>query len=164
MPPAPPCPCTSGLRYSKCCARYHRGEEAPDAEALMRSRYSGFALKEVEYLWRTLHPEHPDRARPKEELLRELRAVASTHKYPGLRVLDRSLPPDTTGTAEVLFHARVFEKGKELSFVERSQFRHDGTGWRYLSGTGLPLNALPGPPESLTLANFPPPGVTSPGA
>jgi SEC-C motif-containing protein len=163
MPPAPLCPCTSGLRYSKCCAPYHRGQaEAPDAEALMRSRYSAFALKEVEYLWRTMHPEHPDRAQPKEEMLRELRAVASGHKYPGLRVLDRSLPSDTTGTAEVLFHARVFEKGLELSFVERSQFRHDGTGWRYLSGTALPLNALPGPLESLTLANYPARAVTSP--
>ena len=88
--------------------------------------------------------------------------MASKHKYPGLRVLDRSLPPDTTGTAEVLFHARVFEKGLELSFVERSQFRHDGTGWRYLSGDALPPSALPGPPESLTLATFPPGALTSP--
>ncbi|HEX8434907.1 YchJ family protein [Archangium sp.] len=160
MPPAPLCPCTSGLRYRQCCARYHKGEaEAPDAEALMRSRYSAFALGEVEYLWRTLHPEHPDRARPKDELLRELRAVARGHKYPRLHVLDRWQPPDTTGTALVLFHARVFETGKDRSFVERSEFRHDGTGWRYLAGEGLAPSALPVPPESLTLANFPtPPG------
>ena len=157
MPPAPLCPCSSGLRYRECCARYHRGEaEAPDAEALMRSRYSAFALREVEYLWRTLHPEHPDRARPKEELLRELRAVASGHKYPRLHVLDRR-PPDDTGAAVVLFYARVFEKGKDRSFVERSEFRHDGTGWRYLSGEALAPGALPVPPESLTLANFPSP-------
>jgi SEC-C motif domain protein len=158
MPPAPLCPCSSGLRYRECCARYHRGEaEAPDAEALMRSRYSAFALREVEYLWRTLHPEHPDRSRPKEEVLRELRAVASGHKYPRLSVLDRDLPADERGTAVVLFHARVFEKGKDRSFVERSEFRHDGTGWRYLSGEALAPGALPVSPESLTLANFPAP-------
>ncbi|PTL81292.1 YchJ family protein [Vitiosangium sp. GDMCC 1.1324] len=163
MPPAPPCPCSSGLRYRECCARYHRGEaEAPDAEALMRSRYSAFALREVEYLWRTLHPEHPDRSRPKDEVLRELRAVASAHKYPRLQVLDRQ-PPDATGTAVVLFHARIFEKGKDRSFVERSEFRHDGTGWRYLSGEALAPSALPVPPESLTLANFPSPSGRGPG-
>jgi SEC-C motif-containing protein len=128
----------------------------------MRSRYSAFALREVEYLWRTLHPQHPDRARPKEELLRELRAVASGHKYPRLHVLDRSLPPETTGRAQVLFYARVFETGKDRSFVERSEFRHDGTGWRYLSGDSLPPSAVPGPPESLTLATFPSGAVTSP--
>jgi len=120
----------------------------------MRSRYSAFALREVEYLWRTLHPEHPDRARPKEELLRELRAVCSAHKYPRLHVLDRQ-PPDETGKAVVLFYARIFEKGKDRSFVERSEFRHDGTGWRYLTGDGQPASELRQSPETLTLAHFP---------
>jgi SEC-C motif-containing protein len=120
----------------------------------MRSRYSAFALREVEYLWGTLHPEHPDRARPKEEVLRELRAVASGHKYPRLHVLDRQAP-DEGGKAVVLFYARIFEKGKDRSFVERSEFRHDGTGWRYLRGDGFPASESPRPPETLTLANFP---------
>ncbi len=122
----------------------------------MRSRYSAFALREVEYLWRTLDPEHPDRARPKEEVLRELRAVASGHKYPRLHVLDRR-PPDETGTAVVLFYARIFEKGKDRSFVERSEFRHDGTGWRYLTGENRAPHQLSVPPETLTLATFPSP-------
>ena len=153
MPP-PPCPCTSGLPYRDCCARYHRGAEPPDAEALMRSRYSAFAEREVDYLWRTLHPEHPDRSRPHLDVLRELRAAASARKYPRLHVLDRQLSPPS-GTSVVLFYARVFEKGKDHSFLERSEFRHDGTGWRYLSGTAHVPSALPAPPESLTLATFP---------
>lgn len=154
MPPAPPCPCSSGLRYSQCCAPYHRGAEPPDAERLMRSRYAAFALKEVAYLWRTLDPEHPDRARPEAEVLRELRAFASTHKFPELRVLGHQ-PPDASGTARVLFHAKVFESGKDRSFVELSDFRHDGTGWRYLTGVTKLPRELPVPPEQLTLATFP---------
>ena len=154
MPPTPPCPCSSGLRYSACCARYHRGTaEAPDAEALMRSRYSAFALREVDYLWRTLHPDHPDRSRPREDFVRELRAQASALKYPRLHVLDRQLT-DPSGTSVVLFYARVFESGKDRSFVERSEFRHDGTGWRYHSGEARAPQSLPSPPESLTLATF----------
>jgi SEC-C motif-containing protein len=120
----------------------------------MRSRYSAFALRDVDYLWRTLHPEHPDRARPRDEVLRELRAVASGHQYPRLHVLDRR-PPDASGTAQVLFYARIFERGKDRSFVERSDFRHDGTGWRYLSGVARSPRELTGPPESLTLETFP---------
>ncbi|ATB28802.1 YchJ family protein [Melittangium boletus] len=158
MPPAPLCPCSSGLRYRACCGRYHSGAaEAPDAEALMRSRYSAFALREVEYLWRTLHPEHPDRARPKDDFLREVRAQASALKYPRLQVLDRQLA-DVGGTAVVLFHAHVFEKGRDRSFVERSEFQHDGTGWRYLRGESRAPRELPAPPETLTLATFPRPG------
>jgi SEC-C motif-containing protein len=120
----------------------------------MRSRYSAFALRHVEYLWRTLHPLHPDRARPQDEVLRDLRASANSHRYPRLWVLDVQ-PPDDSGLARVLFHARVTRLGKDLSFVERSEFRHDGTGWRYLSGTALPVKGLAVRPESLTLANFP---------
>lgn len=155
MPPIPLCPCSSGVRYSQCCARYHRGQaEAPDAEVLMRSRYSAFARREVEYLWRTLHPEHPDRAQGKEEIIRELRAVAGSHKYPGLKVLDRRLT-DAQGTSLVLFHARVFQLGRELSFVECSSFRHDGTGWRYYAGEALAPGSLSKPIDTLTLADFP---------
>jgi SEC-C motif-containing protein len=155
MPPAPPCPCCSGLRYRECCAPFHKGEaEPPDAERLMRSRYSAFALRDAAYLWKTLHPDHSDRARPQEQYLREVRAHAQGHQYPKLVVMDRQ-PPDASGLARVLFFAKVFEKGKEQSFVERSDFRHDGTGWRYLSGVTVLPRDLKGPPESLTLATFP---------
>ncbi|MFL5343871.1 MAG: YchJ family protein [Hyalangium sp.] len=155
MPPAPPCPCSSGLRYRQCCASFHRGEaEPPDAEALMRSRYSAFALKEAAYLWKTLHPSHPDRARPEAEVVKELRAFSQSHQFPGLVVMDRR-PPDAQGVAQVLFFAKVFERGKDRSFVERSDFRHDGTGWRYVSGALRLPSELKGPPEALTLATFP---------
>ena len=120
----------------------------------MRSRYSAFAERQVEYLWRTLHPTHPDRSRPRDELLRELRAVCSAHKYPRLHVLDRQLA-EVGGTAVVLFYARVFEKGKDRSFVERSEFQHDGQGWRYLRGRARAPSQLPVPAEQLTLATFP---------
>ncbi|MGA9520218.1 MAG: YchJ family metal-binding protein [Myxococcaceae bacterium] len=128
------CPCSSGRRYSECCAPFHKGlKEAPTPSELMRSRYSAFALKQVDYLWRTLHPDHPDRRRPEDEVKRELRKAFSTFKYPGLKILDAAGPGED-GAAYVLFHAQVFEKGRDRSFVERSEFRHDGTGWRYLAG------------------------------
>ena len=103
----------------------------------MRSRYSAFALGEVGYLWRTLHPLHPDRSRPEAKVLGELRAVCRTFKYPGLEVLQTS-GPDADGRAWVTFHARVFESGRDRSFRERSEFRHDGTGWRYVAGAPAP--------------------------
>jgi SEC-C motif-containing protein len=149
-----PCPCSSGKPYADCCRPLHRGQrEAATATELMRSRYSAFALKEVGYLWRTLHPDHPDRRRSEAQVLRELRASASTFKYPGLTVLDER-PAGANGTALVLFLARLFEKGKERSFVERSEFRHDGTGWRYLRGDLQPLSELKGDPLALTLETF----------
>jgi SEC-C motif-containing protein len=62
MTTAPPddgarCPCLSGETYGACCGPFHRGAaEAPTAERLMRSRYSAFAVGDVDYLLHTWHP------------------------------------------------------------------------------------------------------------
>jgi len=117
----------------------------------MRSRYAAFAMRLVEYLARTLHPEHPDCAASPEALRRAMRAACDRFRYPGLRVLDRA-GTDPALPAQVLFHARVFESGADRSFVERSDFRHDGTGWRYLAGTLVACTGTA--PTGLTLDGF----------
>jgi SEC-C motif-containing protein len=51
-----PCPC-GGPTLASCCGRYLRGgASAPDAEALMRSRYTAFVLDDREHLLATWHP------------------------------------------------------------------------------------------------------------
>lgn len=54
------CPCLSGDPYGDCCGRYHHGlgggPTAPTAEALMRSRYSAFAVGDPGYLLATWAP------------------------------------------------------------------------------------------------------------
>lgn len=51
------CPCLSGETYGACCGPLHRGARtAATAEALMRSRYSAFAVGDARYLLATWHP------------------------------------------------------------------------------------------------------------
>jgi SEC-C motif-containing protein len=154
MAKATDCPCTSGLPYRACCAPFHKGErEAETPEALMRSRFAGFARKDIDYLVRTLHPKHEDRKLSDEELRRSMMEWACAFRYMGLKVLERR-DADADGVAGVLFLARIFEKGRERSFVELSDFAHDGVGWRYLRGITIPIDQIPGDPEKLTLATF----------
>jgi SEC-C motif-containing protein len=101
----------------------------------MRSRFAAFATKNVDYLWRTLHPDHEDRARPREQVLAELRDACATHRYLALRVLD-ARDESAAHPARVLFAVRVFHKGRELSFFECSDFVREGRDWRYLTGRG----------------------------
>ncbi|MBJ7449651.1 MAG: hypothetical protein JHC93_04750, partial [Parachlamydiales bacterium] len=54
------CPCHSSLDYEKCCKPFHDGIPAPTALALMRSRYSAYALHLIEYIIATTHPTHTD--------------------------------------------------------------------------------------------------------
>ncbi len=50
------CPCDSALNYAVCCGRYHKGNlKAPTAEALMRSRYTAYAMGNAQYLFKTWH-------------------------------------------------------------------------------------------------------------
>lgn len=147
------CPCCSGLPYRECCAPYHRNEaEAPDAEALMRSRFSAFALNEPEYLWKTLHPMHADRSLPKAEVIKGIKRSIAKLKFMRLRVLDKD-GPDRDGVARVLFVAEVYEKGRDLTFMELSRFLRDGEGWRYVDGEIAP--PLGTARDGMTIARFP---------
>lgn len=133
------CPCESGVRYVECCATYHRGDREPETcEALMRARYAAFATRSVPYLWRTLAAEHEDRARPEEEIVAELRATSQSLRFMGLTVVEAA-------GDQVLFIARVFERGRDRSFIELSDFQHDGIGWRYRRGIAAPLSEVRAP-------------------
>ncbi len=45
-----PCPCGSGLKYKKCCQKYHKGALPSTALLLMKSRYSAYALGLADYI------------------------------------------------------------------------------------------------------------------
>lgn len=148
----PECPCGSGKKYSDCCRPFHRGEEPKDAPTLMRSRFSAFALGETEYLWRTLHPEHPDRVRGRDALVAELRSGRQVLRYVRLRVLDHDEAPGGE-TARVLFHVEMYARGKECSFAELSTFLRTEEGWRYRSGVGRTMPASSPELEGLRIGN-----------
>ena len=112
----------------------------------MRSRYAAFALGIGEYLLRTLAKKHPDRLLPRDALVRELTRARETRRFMGLRILATG---DAEGGSEVMFHARVFEKGVDCSFVELSVFSREDDGWRYASGLVLPKADLPADIEAL---------------
>lgn len=151
----PECPCGSGQRYRACCRRFHEGDEPEDAVALMRSRYAAYALGEVGYLWRTLDPEHPDRSRPEGEVIRELRAFSQATRFARLRVLDHD-EGEAGEPARVLFHAELYQSGKERSFAELSLFRRREDGWRYHSGETRAMRASDPRLESLRIAEWSP--------
>src|SRR6478735_376750 len=65
------CPCGTGETFGECCGRYLQdGRVAPTAEALMRSRYTGFATRAVHYLLATWHPStRPDELELDEDMV-----------------------------------------------------------------------------------------------
>ena len=111
------CPCGRPLPYAECCGPAHDGAAPATAEALMRSRYSAFALGDVDYLQHSWHPD----TRPR-------KLVADDTRWTGLDVVDTSGGGlfDTEG--EVEFVARY--QGGDMR--ERSRFtRYEGR-WVYV--------------------------------
>jgi len=120
------CPCGSDLAYAACCGALHAGEPAPTAEALMRSRYSAYALGLEPYLLDTWHPSTRPAAL---NLAREKPAP----RWHGLKIL-RYQPVDADN-AFVEFVAKYKVGGGSMQRLrELSRFRREGGRWFYVAG------------------------------
>jgi SEC-C motif-containing protein len=113
------------VAYADCCGRFvdhFNNTPAPDAEHLMRSRYSAFVLERADYLLATWHSS----TRPASL---EFDAGA---KWLGLEVREHK----TTGadTAEVEFVARYRLDGRAVRMHERSRFVREDGRWFYVDG------------------------------
>lgn len=118
-----PCPCGTGRDLAVCCGRYHAGEAAPDAEALMRSRYSAFVLDNLPYLLATWHP--------------STRPSALEPNPPGLKWLGLAIKQTRSQDPEhatVEFVARSRQAGRAHRLHELSRFVREDGQWFYVDG------------------------------
>ena len=132
------CPCGSTLSYTECCLPVIRGEKpAATAEQLMRSRYSAYAKKEMEYVKTSLHPEH--RSDYDDKSTREWAERAEWH---GIEIVKTEMggPGDTEGTVE--FVVTFTEGGVKQEHHERSTFNKIGGTWYFTEGKNLPTRPI----------------------
>ncbi len=129
--PEESCPCYSGKSYDECCRPFHEGGAAPTAVALMRSRYSGYALGKTDYIIATTHPENVE-AKKKAWLRKsEIESFSQSTQFTGLDILDFET---NEPTATVTFRAHLVQAGRDASFQEKSLFKKEGGRWLYHSG------------------------------
>lgn len=122
------CPCHSGKAYEACCAPYHQGEAPPDALALMRSRYSAYALNNADYILATTHPDHPDFALPAAVKKEQIQAFSKNTQFKGLKILEHvAAQPYST----VTFQAILVQKGRDATYTEKSEFAQIDGRWLY---------------------------------
>jgi SEC-C motif-containing protein len=125
------CPCGrttpkgQALSLADCCGPHHANQNAPDAESLMRSRYSAFVQGDVPYLLATWHSSQ----RPAELKLE------SGSKWLGLEIKQHRVT--SADTAEVEFVARFRVSGKAVRQHERSRFVREDGRWFYVDGDEL---------------------------
>ncbi|HJN77105.1 MAG TPA: YchJ family metal-binding protein [Myxococcota bacterium] len=115
------CPCRSGKTYKRCCRPWHQGALAPTPEALMRSRYSAYAMGHIDHVLRTQTP-----VPPREQVEAFVRSTRFS------RLVVEEARGDT-----VTFTATLEQGGKDASFRERSRFEKVGGAWLYTTGERL---------------------------
>lgn len=130
--PNDPCPCDSGDKYKRCCGPLHRGAPATTAERLMRSRFSAYAVGDVEYIVATTHPGGPHFGFDPFAWRAGIADFCGETEFVGLRILDRG--ELTGGGAFVTFRAALVQNLRDASFAERSQFRRLDGAWKYFDG------------------------------
>ena len=125
------CPCTSGLAYEKCCYSYHLGTAPPTALALMRSRYSAYALQLSEYIIKTTHPLNPHYKERGDQWKQGIRDFYKGTLFEKLEILDFEPGEEESF---VTFKAHLKQAGEDATFTERSCFWKVNGRWLYLSG------------------------------
>ncbi|MCP3871706.1 MAG: YchJ family protein [Desulfobacteraceae bacterium] len=126
------CYCGHHKKYEKCCYPFLSCKLKPETpEQLMRSRYSAFCIKDIEYLIATQHPsmrQHNERD--------VLTQIVQNTQWLGLKVLKTRDGKISHGFGFVEFIA--FYKNIEIEQLhENSKFVYEDQQWYYLDGVIL---------------------------
>jgi len=118
------CPCGSGSPYDLCCAPILEGALATTALALMRSRYSAFAVGRSEHLQATWHPS----TRPSSIELDD------GTEWRRLQIVDTVDGEELDEKGVVEFRAVYRDAAGAGVLHERSRFVRENGRWLYLDG------------------------------
>lgn len=119
------CPCCSEREFDQCCAPILAGAPAPSAEALVRSRYTAFVMRNLDHVERTHAPEvRDDFNRAEAERLAEECHWHSLHIHSA---------KETDDVAEVEYVVRLRKDQKIMPRASASRFRRKNGEWLFVS-------------------------------
>jgi SEC-C motif domain protein len=134
------CPCDPRRAYADCCEPYHDHKAFPEtAEALMRSRYSAYALagKTPSLIHYLVSTHDPQTFRQGEDEIRAMQAWAEVVHFTALEVLSTFAGQPRDKVGKVTFKAHYYEYDsvqKPLVLQEKSRFRRYRGRWVYIDG------------------------------
>lgn len=124
------CPCGSGHAFEVCCEPYLLGRlAAPTAEALMRSRYTAYALCSIDYLYKT------SGTRVRKEFDAEgSKRWAEAAEWSGLEVLSSEGGGEQDEAGKIEFVAHYAVKDKQFDHHENAVFNKINGQWFFIDG------------------------------
>lgn len=117
------CYCKSGVDFAKCCQPIlKKKRRAKTALELMRSRYSAYCIRDINYLVKTTYPKSRTKT-----LENDIKAWAESVEFYNLEIIKFS-------ETEVEFKACYRQSGKEFVHHEQSKFIFENGILYYESG------------------------------
>jgi SEC-C motif domain protein len=126
------CPCASKQDYSQCCEPFITGKKEPKTSLeLMRSRYTAFAKKAMDYIWKTTDPATlPEIDKKSNE------GWARRNKFVGLEILNHQ---DSGDQGNVEFVAKYTDilGGPVVKHHEKATFTRKEGRWYFTNGAEI---------------------------
>lgn len=125
------CPCQSNKKYVDCCEPIHQNIfKAFTAEQLMRSRYSAYALSNIDYLIQSQHKSTLSKNEHK-----AIKKWNDSVKWLKLEVIKHE--PIDNELAYVIFKAHYIQGLEPGLIYEKSRFTKQDKHWVYIDGEFL---------------------------
>jgi len=122
------CPCGSEKAFKECCQPLLNNlVEAATPEALMRSRYTAYHLKNIDYIARTMKGAATMHFN-KQEVKNWAKHILWLH----LEIINTEFENDYKGYVE--FKATYVEGKKKYVLHEKSEFIYQNQRWYYVDG------------------------------
>ncbi len=124
------CPCGSKKTFDECCGPYLMGDnDPPTAEALMRSRYTAYAMGSIDYLYKTSCTKIQ-----KEFDADGCKQWSENSTWTGMEIVrtEGGGENDNEGVVEFIAHYTI--KDKPVQHHETSTFQRIDGKWRFMDG------------------------------
>ncbi|UXP30890.1 YchJ family protein [Reichenbachiella agarivorans] len=124
------CPCCSGKPFASCCETIINNQSAPTALALMRSRYTAYALGKADYLYQTTHSQTRSQYN-----IQEIKKWSQENTWTQLEIItvEHGRVSDDRGIVE--FKAHFTDERQQVQIHhEKSIFLKEDQQWFYLEG------------------------------
>ena len=121
------CPCGSGLKYKKCCHKFHKGVRASSALELMKSRYSAYVVGDAKYIIKTTHNNNSDFTTDIKTWSKSIIDFSNNSDFLSLKILEVE---NRDNEAFVKFKV-IFSNS---TMIEKSRFLKVNNIWLYESG------------------------------
>ena len=122
-------------KYKKCCKTFHNEIKIPkNALELMKSRYSAFSVSDAKYIILTTHEKNPDFTDDLKSWEEEILLFCKNTNFQKLEIIEFL---ENEPESFVTFKVALFQKNKDISFIEKSRFLKINEKWFYVDGQFL---------------------------